>query len=111
MQPNTYKLAVATAEGTYYYSPEDIVRLKASSSYTHIYLTNKKKLLISKVLKEFAIQLEPLGFVRTHRSHLVNRRYILFVNASGNAVMKDESVAEISRRMKPAVMKTLNYHN
>lgn len=107
MQTNTKKLAIATQEGTNFYNPQEIVRLQASSNYTLIYFTNKKKILIARVMKDFVKTLEPLGFVRTHRSHLVNRQYILSVLSSGNIIMTDASVAEISRRMKSRVMKTL----
>jgi two-component system LytT family response regulator len=107
MQTNYSKISVVTSEGTYFYSPDEIIRLEASSNYTNIFFTNKKKLLVAKVLKEFAEMLEPLGFVRTHRSHLVNRRYIMLVDSFGNIIMKDASVAEISRRMKSGVMKEL----
>jgi DNA-binding LytR/AlgR family response regulator len=48
-----------------------------------------------------------MGFVRTHRTHLVNRQHIAFVSSSGTVVMNDESKAEISKRMKSSVMKTL----
>ena len=101
------RITVATSAGHYFYSPDEIVRLEASSNYTHIYLTNKKKLLVAKVLKDFETILTPLGFVRTHRSHLVNRRHIMFVDSSGNIIMKDSSVAGISRRMKSCVMREL----
>src|SRR5262245_51610987 len=109
MQTNYTKISVVTSEGCYFYSPDEIIRLEACSNYTNIFFTNKKKLLVAKVLKEFAEMLEPLGFVRTHRSHLVNRQYIMFVDPSGNIIMKDASVAEISRRMKSGVMKELKY--
>jgi two-component system LytT family response regulator len=103
----TGTIAIATTSGHYFFSPEEIVRLEACSNYTNIYFTNKKKMLTSKVLKEFAAVLEPMGFVRTHRTHLVNKKHIAFVSNTGNIVMKDESVAEISRRMKSGVMKVL----
>lgn len=106
MQHST-KIMIATAEGRYFFSPEEIVRLEASSNYTNIHFSNKKKLLTAKVLKEFEQMLEPFGFVRTHRTHLVNRQYILCVTSEGNIIMKDDSVAEISRRMKSGVMKVL----
>lgn len=64
-------------------------------------------MISAKVLKDFAIMLEPLGFVRTHRTHLVNRMYILCVTPEGNIIMKDASVAAISRRMKSGVIKFL----
>lgn len=102
------KLVLNTSTGTYFYNPEEIIRLEASSNYTQIYFTNKTKLLTAKVLKEFEEMLEPLGFIRTHRTHLVNRQHILCVAPGGNIIMKDSSVAGISRRMKSGVMRTLN---
>ena len=64
-------------------------------------------MLTAKVLKEFVQMLQPFGFVRTHRTHLVNRQHILCITRQGSVIMKDASVAEISRRMKGEVMKTL----
>jgi two-component system, LytTR family, response regulator len=107
MQTNKNKLAVATCKGTCFYSLEEIVRLQASGNYTNIYFINNKKILAARVMKEFVIMLEPLGFVKTHRSHLVNLQHISKVNADGNIIMEDASVAAISRRMKGSVMKTL----
>jgi two-component system LytT family response regulator len=100
-------VSIATSAGRFFFNTEEIVRLEASSNYTNIYFTNKKKMLTAKVLKEFVQLLEPLGFVRTHRTHLVNRHHILCVTPDGNVIMKDASVAEISRRMKAGVMKVL----
>lgn len=100
-------ITLATAEGRYFISPEEIVRLEASSNYTRIFFTNKTKIISAKVLKEFVEMLMPFGFIRTHRTHLVNRQHILCVTPEGNIIMKDASVAEISRRMKSGVMKVL----
>ena len=107
MQTIHSTLSIATSQGRYFFSPEEIVRLEASSNYTNIYFTNKKKMLSAKVLKEFEQMLEPFGFVRTHRTHLVNRQHILYITRDRNIIMKDASVAEISRRMKSGVMKVL----
>jgi two-component system, LytTR family, response regulator len=107
MQTENQQFAIGTSKGLYFFNPEEIVRLEASSNYTNIYFTNKKKMLTAKVLKEFEQLLEPFGFVRTHRTHLVNRQHILYITREGNIIMKDESVAEISRRMKPGVMRIL----
>ena len=100
-------IAISTSTGHYIFTTEEIVRLEAQSNYTNIYFTNNKKMLSSKVLKEFAALLEPMGFLRTHRTHLVNKQHIAFVSNSGSIVMKDKSVAEISRRMKKGVMKVI----
>lgn len=100
-------ISLPTAAGLYFLNPEEIVRLEASSNYTNIYFTNKTKLVSAKVLKKFAMMLKPFGFVRTHRTHLINRRHIVCITPAGNIIMIDASVAEISRRMKGTVMKTL----
>ncbi|MEP6676417.1 MAG: LytTR family DNA-binding domain-containing protein [Ferruginibacter sp.] len=104
---NAYRLVLATNDGTYYFSPEQIVRMESSSNYTNIYFTDRKPILASKVLKEFEEALLPFGFLRTHRSHLVNRRYITRIANDGNIVMEDLSKAELSRRRKSEVLKML----
>ena len=63
-------------------------------------------MVTAKVLKEFEQMLQPFGFVRTHRTHLVNRQHILCITPA-NIIMKDASVAGISRRMKSGVMRVL----
>lgn len=107
MQIQTSKITVSTTEGLHFFNLEDIIRLEASSNYTHIYFTNHKKILTAKVLKDYACALEPMGFLRVHRTHLVNRQHIAFVGNNGSIVMKDMSTAEISRRMKTGVMRAL----
>jgi len=98
---------LATSEGTYYLCPDEIIRLKACSNYTTIYCSNKKKIVSARVLKEFVQLLTPFGFVRTHRTHLVNRRHILCITPGGQVIMKDASVAEVSKRMRQSVKQTL----
>ena len=99
-------ITLATAQGRFFFNPEEIIRLEASSNYTRIFFTNKTKILSAKVLKEFALMLEPFGFLRIHRTHLVNRQHIYCVT-KGKVIMKDASEAEISRRMKNGIMSQL----
>ena len=54
----------------------DIIRCEADNSYTHFFMANSEKLLVSKSLKEYADLLRPSGFLRTHQSHLVNPKYV-----------------------------------
>lgn len=109
MQAANKQITVSTSNGTFFFHPEEIIRLEASSNYTCIFLLNKKKLVTAKVLKEFSRLLEPLGFVRTHRTHLVNRRHIVCVRPEGQIIMNDDSVAGISKRMRSGVMKILSH--
>lgn len=103
MQTETLKLTISTREGLHFINPADIVRLQADSNYTFFHFTNRKPLLVSKVLKEFIPLLEPQGFLRTHRAHLINRRYVTGLDKTGHVVMLDASKAEISRSKRREV--------
>ena len=107
MNTQPHPITIATAEGHYFFNPCDIIRLEASSNYTYIHFTNRKPILVAKVLADYELMLSVAGFVRTHRSHLVNKEHILFVDGKGNIIMKDSSRAEISRRKKKEVMTVL----
>ncbi|HRG81361.1 MAG TPA: LytTR family DNA-binding domain-containing protein [Chitinophagaceae bacterium] len=105
---SNHRLSLLTSTGTFYFCPEEIIRLKACSNYTTIFFAGNKKMLSAKVLKDFDTLLSPYGFVRTHRTHLVNRQHVLCITPDGQIIMKDASVASISRRMKSRVIKTFN---
>lgn len=107
IQQQGYRLALSTSNGICFFDPEQIIRMEASSSYTNIYFTDRRPIVASKVLKEYEELLEPYGFLRTHRSHLVNRKHIMQVDYKGNITMQDQSKAEISRRKKNAIMRSL----
>lgn len=100
-------LVLSVSEGIFRVNPSDIIRMRSSNSYTMIYFTNRKPLLIAKVLKHFEDALRSQGFVRTHRAHLVNKRYIQGIGAEGYVLMSDASVAAISRRLRGQVLQQL----
>jgi len=88
-------------------SPAKIIRLEAKSSYTKIFFDDRKPVTTCKVLKEYETLLKPLGFIRTHRSHLINKNRIASIDDNGNIYMDDCSIAGISRRKRTAVLKQL----
>lgn len=102
--PPTGEIIIPLSEGTFTFQPADIIRLEASSNYTCIYFHNRRPLLTARVLKEFDALLQCFGFIRTHRSHLVNRKHISGLDRAGNIIMSDDSRAGISRRKKNHVM-------
>ena len=102
-----FRLALPTREGVHFLQPQDIVRCEAIGNYTKFYTTSGKSYLISKTLGEYDTLLTPQQFIRTHKSHLVNKRYISFIDHDGFAVLKDNSKVEVSRRRKEEVMAAL----
>lgn len=102
-----FKLAISSSEGIYFYNPSQIIRLEAESNYTRFFFTDKKPLVVAKTLGEYEEMLAPHGFLRTHRTHLVNRSYVQSFMPEGFLLMKDNSKVEISRRRKEEVLGTL----
>lgn len=86
-----------------------IIRLEAVSNYTHIYLATGKKIVLAKTLKYFTSYLQPFGFIRCHRTHLLNPGHITRSN-NGSILLANGELVEISRRkrrvMKMALEKT-----
>jgi two-component system LytT family response regulator len=99
-----FKLALATTAGTYFYQPEEIIRLESESNYTRFFFLHQKPLLTSRTLGEYEELLTDYGFIRTHKSHLINKRHAVRITREGKLAMVDESIVEISRRRKEEVM-------
>jgi len=102
-----FRLALPTREGVYYLQPADIIRCEGLGNYTKFFIVGGKHYLISKTLGEYDTLLSPHGFIRTHKSHLVNKNCISFIDREGFAVLKDNSKVEVSRRRKEEVMEAL----
>jgi len=106
-QKEDFKLALATTAGTYFYQPEEIIRLEAESNYTRFFFTHQKPLLTSRTLREYEEILTDYGFIRTHKSHLINKKHVVRITREGALAMVDKSIVEISRRRKDEVVELL----
>ena len=104
-----FKLAVSSSDGIFFFNPNQIIRLEAESNYTRFFFTDKKPLIVAKTLGEYDELLAPHGFLRTHRTHLVNRMYVQSFQPDGFLVMKDNTKVEISRRRKDEVLEILKH--
>jgi len=78
----------------------DLIHLEANNNYTKIYLINQPPIISSKNLKELEYILDRKSFFRTHKSHIVNFRYVReYSNLDGGFItMSDNSKILISRR-------------
>ncbi len=98
-----FKLALPTAQGTFFYNPEEIIRLEGESNYTKFFFTGHKPLLISKTLKEYEEILSNHGFIRIHKSHIINKIHVVNYSGEGILTLVDHSKVEISRRRREEV--------
>lgn len=97
--------------GIHFFNPDQIIRLEAESNYTCIHIQNHKPILMAKVLSDYESLLAPLGFIRTHRAHLINCRHVAKVNLKREIIMDDESIAGISRRKRKEVLRALKHYS
>lgn len=104
-QPDFKRLVLPTNEGINLVNIDSIIRLESDSNYTTFILENQT-ILATRTLKEFDELLSESGFIRVHKSHLVNTRFITkYIKGDGGwVVMSDGSKVEVSRRKKESVM-------
>ena len=105
--PDEFRLALPTKEGVHFLMPPEIMRCEAVGNYTKFFTDKNKTYLISRTLGEYDTLLTPHNFIRTHKSHLVNKKFISFIDHNGFAVLKDNTRIEVSRRRKEEVMTAL----
>ncbi len=103
------KLAIQGVEGYFLVDYADVVRLEASSNYTHIFCKNGKKHTVARVLKDFEEQLSCAGFFRSHSSHLINLSHaVRYIRGDGGYLfMSDGEQIEVSRSKKKELLRLL----
>jgi two-component system, LytTR family, response regulator len=96
------RLVIPTSDGREYLNPNDIIRIEADRSYSWFYITGKRKILVSKHLKEFQEILSDRNFFRPHNSHLVNIDFVKkYIRHDGGYIeMSDGSQVPVSRNRR-----------
>ncbi len=103
------KIALPTMEGLLLIAIDSIISCASERNYSILYLKEKKKLVISRPLKEMEELLEDHSFLRVHHSYLVNLKEInKYVRGEGGyLIMSDGSTVDISRSKKDLLVSKL----
>jgi two-component system, LytTR family, response regulator len=99
IQPNQKRrLVLKTQESVHVVELDHIIRCEADRNYTSFYLTEGKKILVSRTLKDYETLLSGHNFLRVQQSHLVNLNFVdRYDKGNGGAVvMKDGSEVPLS---------------
>ncbi len=83
---------------------DDIRYIEGLREYVRIH-THEVKLISLFALKDLQEELEPHGFIRTHKSYLVNSKKIISVN--GNMVDLEDLSLPIGKSYRDAVLKKM----
>lgn len=100
------KLTLTTGDRTYFVAPAEVSHCTADDNYTELHTLDGRRFVSARTLKDYEDMLSPLGFLRVHRSSLVNRTAITHLD-DGHVVLRGNVRVEISRRKKEDVLKAL----
>jgi two-component system LytT family response regulator len=103
------RLVLKTQESIHVVDLDKIIRCEADRNYTSFYLTDKKKILVSKTLKDYETLLTGHNFLRVQQSHLVNLDFVDRYDKAhgGTVIMKDGSEVPISPAKRELFFKIL----
>lgn len=102
------KIAVSGNEGIDFFEIRNIARIESSGNYCILHFNDSKSITVTRLLKDFEEMLLPYRFFRIHHSHLINLDYIKRYVRSGQVVMQNDDVIDVSRRKKDEFLKLLS---
>ena len=108
-QANQANVALPTLTGFVFVPVKDIVRCEADDAYTTFFTRDKRKIIVSKVLKECEQMLVDYRFFRVHHSHLINLDCVTeYIKGEGGIIiMADGSHIDVSRRRRDEFLRQL----
>lgn len=103
------KLILRTSDSIYVPRLDSIIRCEADWNYTTFYLSDKKKIMVTKAIKEYEELLSDYDFSRVHQSHLVNLHKVECYDKrnGGILILTDGSHVPVATRKKQLVLTEL----
>lgn len=97
-----HKLVLPVLDGFEVVQVKDIIRCQANDNFTDFYFAGGKRMLICRTLKFYEQVLEEFGFMRVHKSHLINLQFVKKYRKgkTGQIIMADDSELELSVNKK-----------
>lgn len=98
---NITKIAIPSQTGVTFIDLKDIVLIEAKSNYSDLVLNDKRRILISKTLKDIQPVLEQQQFLRIHRQYIINLNEVKHFNRNESLLtMTTSDVLPVSRLQK-----------
>ncbi len=106
------KLCIPTQKGFQVVSLEDIIHITASGNYSNIYFLNNKSECTTKPINEYESLLQDVGFVRIHKSCIVNIMHVKEYRRGEGGVVRltNGQEMEVSRRKKDLLITKIREH-
>ncbi len=106
---NFGKIAIPSISSIDLINVDDILYCEASGNSTFVYLTNNKKIVATKNLKEYEDLLAGHRFFRIHHAYLVNLKHVAkyIKGEGGSVILSNRQELEVSRRKKQEFLNSL----
>jgi two-component system LytT family response regulator len=101
------KLTLTHGGRTHTVAPNEIAWCQADDNYTALHLIDDRRLVSARTLKDYDEMLAPFGFIRVHKSALVNRRQVEGLDAEGRVRLRNGVRVAVSRRRWEEVAREL----
>jgi two-component system LytT family response regulator len=103
------RIVLPTSNGFTVVDPKDIIRCESDRNYTFIFLTDGRKILVSRTIKEYEEMLRDYNFFRIHQSHLINLAFLKnYTRGRGGYVeLTNGATLDVSARRKTDFLKRL----
>lgn len=103
------RISLNTLNAIHLVQVQDILYCKSENSSTTFYLTNHAPIVVSRSIKEVAIQLGESSFFRSHQSYLVNISHIVEVDKTNHytIILSDNSLIPTSIRKRKEISQIL----
>jgi len=100
--PKDMKLCIPSLKGFQVVELKNILYCEASGSYTNFYFADKHSICTAKTIHEYEELLEDAGFVRIHKSYLVNLLHVkeYLRGEGGSVILSNGKEVEVARRKK-----------
>ena len=100
--PQKMRICIPSLKGFQVIELDDILYAESSGNYTNLYFANNKMVCTSKPMHEYEKLLEDAGFVRIHKSILVNLLHVkeYLRGEGGSVILSNGHEVEVARRKK-----------
>jgi two-component system LytT family response regulator len=104
--PTKMRLCIPSLKGFQVIELDDILYAESSGNYTNLYFLNKPMVCTSKPMHEYEKLLEDAGFVRIHKSILVNLLHVkeYLRGEGGSVILSNGHEVEVARRKKDLLL-------
>ena len=104
-----HRLALPTMDGYDIVTIKSIIRCEGEGSYSRVYLSERKNVMVCRNLKELSRLLTGHNFCRIHHSHLINMEHVkkYFKGEGGFVNMSNKDTIPVSKRKKGAFIQML----